>query len=234
MNNLIKLLLDNKAAPASVSFAKVNDVANVFLKGVISAAYGASATDLRAAFDKAAGEDVKLHINSPGGEVFEAREMQAVIAGYKGKVTAVIEGIAASAATIVSMSASTVEMLKGSRYMIHNGQSIAMGDKAAMRSMSELLAAFDVELAGEYSKRTGAPIAQVTAWMAAETWFNADQALEAKFVDSLVENTKNLADLAVWNVSAYANAPKDAPAPDPNYAEEHADCMRRLRILELT
>jgi len=235
MKKLIQLLLDNAATPAALHCEIVGTAADVYLKGVISADYGISATALREAFAVAAGADVTLHINSPGGDVFEAREMQGVIAGYAGKVTALIEGVAASAATIVSMSANGVQMLKGSRYMIHNGWSFTMGDKNDHRAMANLLDGFDTELAAEYARKTGIDAKQISQWMDAETWFTAEQALEHKFADQLVENTKNQAQLAVWNLKAYLNAPppEEMQAPAPNLAALHAANARRLQLLQI-
>lgn len=237
MKNLIKLLVDNqKSGAASVRFDGAAGAANVYLKGPISADYGASAAALRAAFAEAGGADVTLNVNSPGGDVFEAREMQAVITGYAGKVSALIAGVAASAATFVTMACDDVAMLKGSRYMIHNGWSICMGDKLAMAAMGGLLEQFDGELAAEYAAKTGATVAQVVAWMNAETWFTADQALEAKFVDRLVENTRNEKLGGMWNLSAYANAPAREADPAPpalDYVAIHAANRQRMRLLEI-
>lgn len=232
MNDLIKLLLENKERPASVRFAAEDGGAAVYLKGVISADYGASAADMRAAFEQAGGADVTLHINSPGGDAFEAREMQAVIAGYSGKVVASIEGMAASAATVVCLAARQVQMLKGSRFMIHNGLSFSYGNKADLRARAQLLESFDTELAAEYASRTGAGQEQVTAWMDAETWFNADQALQNKFVDALIDNTQRVSNATRWNLSAYANAPEDE-APAVDYAALHAANRRRLQLIQL-
>lgn len=235
MSRLIQLLVQNAAHPQTIRCEVSADGADVYLKGVISSDYGVSAASLREGFTAADGADIKLHINSPGGDVFEAREMQAVIAGYKGRVTAVIAGVAASAATIVSMAASQVHMVKGSRYMIHNGWSITMGDKIAHRATADLLDGFDIELANEYASKTGGDLAQMSQWMDAETWFTAEQALEAKFVDQVLANTKNSIDAAVWNLSAYRNAPApdEVRAPAMDQAAIRAANARRLRLLQI-
>lgn len=235
MKNLIKLLVDNATKTHSIRCEVANGAADVYLKGVISADYGVSATTLREAFAAADGADIALHINSPGGDVFEAREMQGVIAAYSGKVIAVVEGVAASAATIVSMSANRVQMRKGSRYMIHNGWSITFGDKLAHKATMDLLDGFDIELAAEYARKTGADATQVAQWMNAETWFNADQALEHKFVDEVLDNTKNNAAAGAWNLSAYNNAPPpdEVPAPVPDQIAILAANARRLRLLQI-
>lgn len=231
---LIQLLMDNAQGPHELRCDLSGGQADVYIKGVIDPDWGIGAAALREAFAQAAGADVVMHINSPGGDVFEAREMQAEIAGYNGKVIASIEGVAASAATMISLSANEVRMLKGSRYMIHNGWSFTIGDKAAHRSMADLLDSFDSELAAEYARKTGLDVAGISAWMDAETWFTADQALEHKFVDALVENTKNAGAAAMWNLSAYANAPApDVQAPAPDGAAIRAANQRRLRLLQI-
>ncbi len=208
MKNLLKLAVQNAAVPQSVRCEAAADSASVFLKGLISADYGVGADALRAAFMQAEGKPVNLFINSPGGDVFEAREMQGVISSYAGEVTAVIQGVAASAATIVSMSAAKVQIVKGSRYMIHNGMAMAFGDKRDMMDTYNLLAGFDVELAAEYAAKTKLDAVQMSAWMDAETWFTAEQALEHGFVDQINPNTQNVVMGREWNLSAYAKAPK--------------------------
>lgn len=238
-NRLIHLLRTNDQAQQAVRVQMDASVAHVYLKGVISADFGVSAQDLREAFGQASGGDIVLHINSPGGDVFEAREMQAVIAGHKGKVSARIAGVAASAATIVSMSASSVSMFKGSRYMIHNGWTLAIGNRHDMMDMHKLLASFDAELAAEYAKHTGGKADQMAAWMDAETWFNADDAKAHGFVGEVLENTKNAAGagpMNAWNLSAYQNAP---PPDEPEEGAINAQAIRehnarRLQLLELT
>lgn len=236
MKKLIQLLRDNgtdndnfvRAAARAEGASQVD----VYLKGVIAADWGASAATMREAFAAADGADVLLHINSPGGDVFEGREMQAIIAGYKGKVTAVVEGVAASAATIVSMAASSVQMLKGSRYMIHQGWTIGIGNADDFDQVVQLLRGFDAELAAEYAARTGQEAAQVMDWMRAETWFTADQAVEHGFADEVVANTQNEQMRAAWNLSAYANAPKlDEPPPAPDWSAVIANNHRRMRLL---
>lgn len=219
MKTLSILALQNKHVAQQIVCKKSASDTAIYLKGIISNDYGVGATQLRAAFEEAGGADVSLHINSPGGDVFEGREMQAVIASYAGKVTAVIEGIAASSATFVALSCSKVQMLKGSRFMIHNGMTIGFGNKADFKAIYDVLETFDNELAAEYAAKTKGDVAQMTAWMDAETWFTAEQALEAGFVDQINPNVQNVA--AEWDLSAYAKAPPADPAPvEPPMAEK--------------
>lgn len=240
-NRLIHLLRTNAQAPANIRVDTSGGKPQVLLKGVISADFGVGANDLREAFAVADGADLDLIINSPGGDAFEGREMQSVIAGYRGKVTAVVAGVAASAATIVSMAAAETHMVRGSRYMIHNGWTFAMGNRHDMAAVQALLTSFDAELAADYARYTGAEAQAMAALMDAETWFTADQALESKFVQALLDNSQaphmtNLANVAqAWNLSAYTNAPAAEPPPAPDLQasvaalREHNE--RRLALL---
>lgn len=230
MKNLLKLAVENAATPQHVHFDGSGAVASIFLKGVISADFGIGANALRDAFTQAEGRPVNLYINSPGGDVFEGREMQGIVAAYAGAVTAIIQGVAASAATFVSMSAAKVQIVKGSRYMIHNGMTIALGDKQDMTDAYNLLSSFDSELAGEYAAKTGLETAQITQWMDAETWFTAEQALEHGFVDQINSNTQNTAMAQQWNLSAYANAPKQEALPLIT-AEHRARQLQRMSLV---
>lgn len=235
MKQLLNLALQNHAAPQSIVFAKGETSSSVFLKGVISADFGVSADSLRAAMEQAGGAPVSLYINSPGGDVFEGREMQGIIAGYSGKVTAIVQGVAASAATIVAMSASRIEIMRGSRYMIHNGMTIAFGNRHDLKARYDLLAGFDAELAAEYAAKSGKLTAQEAAsLMDAETWFTAEQAVERGLVDAVIANTQNTAAAGTWNLSAYSNAPKEEPDPAAISAEiERMNRLNRSRLSAL-
>lgn len=237
---LIQLLRDNAKSQHRVRADASASGADIYVEGVISADWGVAAADLRAAFTQAGGKDVNLHINSPGGDAFEGRAMQAVIAGYPGKVTAIIEGVAASAATLLVMAAADAQIVQGSRLMIHNGWTLAIGDRNAMLEMHQLLASFDAELAAEYARHTGADAAHMTSLMDAETWFTADQAVAAKFVSSVLTNTQKVtpqAAMRAWNLSAYNNPPQleDEPPPpaQPDFAQLHANNQRRLRLFQI-
>lgn len=240
MSKIIQLLRNNAQVPSTIRAVVDGDKADVFLKGIISADWGVGAGDLREAFAQAEGRDVSLRINSPGGDAFEGREMQAVIVGYKGKVTAIVEGIAASAATIVSMAANQTHMMRGARYMIHNGSTIAIGNRHDFKAVYDLLTGFDRELAVDYAKYSGQTEEQAATWMDAETWFTAEEALASGFIQQVLENSKaeHVANqVRAWNLSAYNNTPKDLlepPAPaTPDPAAVRAANQRRLRLLQI-
>lgn len=190
------------------------------------------------AVDKAA--TINLRINSPGGSVFAARAMEQALRAHKGRVVVHIDGLAASAATFIAMAGDEVVMAKGAMFMIHQAWTGMYGNADDLRKEAELLDKIDGTLAETYADKTGKELAEITAWMAAETWFTAAEAVEVGFATSIAEVE---AKASAWNLSAYDNAPKlgSAPTPDPVPAPEaHASedhrhrQQQRLRMLALT
>lgn len=218
---LLQLAIDNQrgAGLAAVRCEASEEVAHVYVSDVIDSYWGASAKMMIEALAGAGGKNIELHINSPGGDVFEGRAMAAAIVNYAGKVTAHIEGMCASAATYVALAADEVRMMEGSLFMIHNSWTMAWGDKSELRTTADLLDKIDGTIIADYMRKTGASAEQVVEWMNATTWFTAQEALDAKFIDQIETNSKGAAAAqARWNLSAYPNAPKQEaapPAPDP-------------------
>jgi len=185
---------------------------------------------------------INLRVNSPGGSVFAARAMEQALRAHKGKVVVHIDGLAASAATFVSMAGDEIVMSKGAMFMIHKAWTGMWGNAEDLRKEADLLDKIDGTLAETYADKTGKDIAAITEWMAAETWFTAQEALDAGFATSIAEAE---AKAGAWNLSAYDNAPKAerAPAPMPEPAPEPEEAMasedhrkrqaQRLRVLSL-
>lgn len=220
-NKLLQLLRDNAArdgAPAPIRSQAGDGCVDIYLYDVIDPYWGASAAGLVEALDAAAGKPVCLHINSPGGDVFEGRAMAAAIAAYPAPVEACVEGICASAATYPALAAARTCMVEGALWMVHNSWTLAYGDKTALRQTADLLEKIDGTIVTTYCRKTKCTAEQAQAWMDAETWFTAEEALAAGFCDEIepdsqqadaTEDTAAAADR--WNLSAYAHAPKVAP-----------------------
>ncbi len=224
---ILQLLDENRSKPREVRAQADSGRVSIYLSGPIAADYGLGLADLLAVWPQDA-TPVDLYINSPGGDVFEARAMTGLIARHTAPVTAIIDGVAASAASYLALSASTVRMSEGSLFMVHNAWALAMGDKYEMMATADLLDKVDSTIAADYARKTNASAEQITAWMNAETWFTAAEALAAKFVDAVDPNAQPQARTS-WNLSAYDHAPKPEPTPEPSVDELIAAQMQRLR-----
>ncbi len=230
MKQLVQLIRNNaKREPARIVAEDQPDT--LFLYDVIDPYWGVSASDFNKTLAGMAGKKVTLRVNSPGGDVFDGRAMAAAIAQH-GNVHAVIEGVAASAATYVTAACASVEITQGSFYMIHNAWTMAYGNKEDLRSTAGLLEKIDGSILDDYERRTGKARDQLAAWMDAETWFTAAEAVEHGFADTVSEKSsaKN-----TWDLSAYNNAPKPpAPADDePQWEALRQRNLNRLRLHEL-
>lgn len=178
---------------------------------------------------------IHLRINSPGGDVFDARAIATAIAQHPSKVVAHVDGVAASAATYIAVAAAEVEMAQGAFFMVHRAWTLAMGNSGDMREAADLLDKIDGTLVRDYARKTGKPVAEIEAWMEAETWFGADEALEAGFVDRVAEADSKAA--AAWDLGAYRNAPAAltkaaAEAEDVRQYDRDA-VLRRLSIAQV-
>lgn len=140
---------------------------------------------LREQLDKAKGEDVELIINSYGGDVWAAQAMYAELKSYPGKVTGIITGLAASAATILMCACSHLKASHGAQVMIHNAETSADGDYRDMESTVEMLKTANDGIKAIYTAKTGRSYQELQDALDAETWFSAETALEAGFVDEI-------------------------------------------------
>ena len=224
---LLQLAIDNKAAPKAFALKSENGSTRIDLYDVIDSYYGVSATDFCAALNSVKDGDISLHINSPGGDVFDARAMVSAIAAHPSNITAYIDGLAASAASYVAMACDKVVMQDGAMMMIHCAWSIAMGNSIDMRATADLLDKIDASIVNDYARKTGMQADEIAALMQAETWLTAQEAVEKGFADAMVTNEKGKTKNA-WNLSAYKNAPAVEPEPEPDYGKE-----ARARMLAL-
>lgn len=128
-------------------------------------------------------DEVTMYVNSPGGIADDGVAIMNALARNKAKVTAFVDGLAASAATIVILGADEIVMGAGSRLMIHDAWSIAWGQASVLQKAAERLDKLSQTLAGLYAQRAGGDAAQWRAAMEAETWYTAEEAVEAGLAD---------------------------------------------------
>ena len=130
--------------------------------------------------------DVTVWINSPGGDCIAAAQIYNMLSAYKGKVTVKIDGIAASAASVIAMAGDTVYMSPVSMMMIHNPSTIAFGDHAEMQKAIDMLAEVKESIINAYVLKTGQSRAKLSHLMDAETWMDANKAVELGFADDIL------------------------------------------------
>jgi ATP-dependent Clp protease protease subunit len=207
---LLQLIRDNQAtAPRALQVKAEGDEALIYLYDIIDPWWGVSAKDFVAALNGITSPVIHLHINSPGGDVFDARAMAAAIDAHKSKVVAHVDGLAASAATYVALAADEVEMVEGSFFMIHKAWTIALGNADEMLQMAGVLEKIDDAIANDYAKKTGKPKSELLELMAAETWYSADEAKAAGFADRITgAASEEKGAEALWNLAAYAKVPQ--------------------------
>ena len=130
--------------------------------------------------------DITLWINSPGGDCVAAAQIFNMLSEYPGKVTVKIDGLAASAASVIAMAGTEVWMSPVSMMMIHNPATVAWGDHAEMKKAMELLDAVKESIINAYVRKTGQSRAKLSHLMDAETWMDANKAVELGFADDIL------------------------------------------------
>ncbi|WP_295163409.1 head maturation protease, ClpP-related [Selenomonas sp. F0473] len=137
------------------------------------------------------GRPLTVRVNSPGGDVFAAHSIYNQLKAYPGHVTIHIDGLAASAATIVTCAGDSVIMAHNALFMIHNPSTLAMGDAADMRRAAELLDTVRRTIISVYQKRTGDRLSEeeLIDMMESETWMEAEDARAHGFVDRVSDDT---------------------------------------------
>lgn len=254
MNPLLKLLASNKARGSFRVEAKADDdkdEATVYLYDTIvntdeEAEWwgGVSPQAFVKALHEIKAGTIHLRVNSPGGSVFAGRAMEQALREHSAKVIAHVDGLAASAASFLIMGADEIHMAPGSFLMIHKAWTIAWGNETDMRKQADLLAQIDGSLAKTYATRSGQAEDEIADWMAAETWIEADRAVELGFADQVDAGAKASA-AVTWDTSAFKNAPQPGqttprarqidpaqpPAKPP--AQPAPDALRRAALLAL-
>lgn len=133
---------------------------------------------------------VTIWLNSPGGDVVAAARIYNMLLDYPGQVTVNIDGIAASAASVIAMAASRVAMSPVSMLMIHNPATLAMGDKTELSRALDMLESVKDSIINAYQLKTGLSRAKLSKLMDAETWMDATAAIDLGFADELLTSKR--------------------------------------------
>ena len=206
--------------------------------------------------------DVTVWINSPGGDCIAAAQIYNMLRDYPGKIIVKIDGLAASAASVIAMAGDDVLMSPVSMMMIHNPATVAMGDHAEMQKAIEMLDEVKESIINAYVIKSGLSRAKLSHLMDAETWMNANKAVELGLADGILgeERTDNpdeeedddekpkaveavlfsrkAVNNALWNkiTAKYAkekSAAEQAKIPEPESTGVSADSLReRMNLIE--
>lgn len=181
------------------NWVKNEDGRTLYLDGAIAEEtwYGDEVTPKQFKSELLSGSgDITIWINSPGGDVFAASQIYNMLMDYKGKVTVKIDGLAASAASVIAMAGGEVLISPVAMLMIHNPMTIAFGDSEEMSKAIAMLSEVKESIINAYELKTGLSRAKLAHLMDAESWFNAKKAVELGFADSIMfsEKSENVPD----------------------------------------
>lgn len=135
-------------------------------------------------------EELKVIINSPGGDVQAGQEIYSILKGIKNHVTVEVQSIAASAASMVAMAGDTVKMSPVALLMIHNASTCTSGDYRDMQHTADVLQTVNTAIMQAYIAKTGKTEAELREMMDKETWLTANQCIEHGFADEIIKDEK--------------------------------------------
>ncbi|WP_100064992.1 head maturation protease, ClpP-related [Miniphocaeibacter massiliensis] len=152
--------------------------------------------------------DIEIWLNSPGGDCIAASRIYAMLMDYKGDITIKIDGIAASAASVIAMAGTSVQMAPTALMMIHNPFTVAIGDSEEMKKTIDMLSEVKESIINAYEIKTGLNRNDISRLMDAETWMNSNKAIEMGFADLVMEDgkRKNIASNFVFSRRGVSNS----------------------------
>mgnify|MGYP001625412113 FL=1 len=191
--------------------------------------------------------DITVWINSPGGDCVAAAQIYNMLMDYPHDVTVKIDGIAASAASVIAMAGTKVLISPVGMLMIHNPATIAWGDSAEMQKAIEMLGSVKDSIINAYEIKTGLSRTKLSHMMDAETWMDANKAVELGFADGILERTETPVDMEtpeitmLYSKAAVVNSLMDKIAAkcvtrkkpaEPDTGRTVDELMERLNLLK--
>lgn len=183
--------------------------------------------------------DIVVWLNSPGGDVFAASQIYNMLKEYNGKVTVKIDGIAASAASVIAMAGNEILMSPVAMMMIHNPATVIFGEASDLQSGIDMLSEVKESIINAYEQKTSLPRNKISKMMDAETWFSAQKAVELGFADKvLYEDSEEVTDGFIFDKVTVTNAlirkvPKVKETQSvENTGTPHDQLLKRLELLK--
>lgn len=227
----------NNAAPSSwyrIRNAVAGDgsVAQIDLYDEIHPFFGVSAQQFVADLRQLEASEIQLHVNSPGGDVYDGIAIMNALRQHDARVVATVDGLAASAAGfIVIGAADELVMAQNSELMLHNAWGLVIGDADDMAKMADDLRRTNSNIASIYQGKAGGELDDWLGVMSDETWYSADEAVKVGLADRVLKTSKKGDDKAAknrWDLSIFAHAGRaDAPAPRMSFARAEVPPPRK-------
>lgn len=170
------------------------DNTDVFIYDEIGGSMGVDAEEFAREISDITTPNITVRINSPGGSLFDGIAIYNALVQHKANVLTRVDGVAASAASIIAMAGNTVEMMLGSQLMIHDASAAMAGTAADMTTMATFLDRQSSNITGIYARKAGGTRDEWRTRMLAETWFFADEAVEIGLADRVYTPPKEDAD----------------------------------------
>jgi len=183
---------------------------------------GITAADFVADLKTIKARKINLHLNSPGGDVFDAITMYTALKQHGAQIEVYVDGLAASAASLVAMAGQRVIMAKHAFIMVHEAHGLTLGNAADMRKAADLLDLMSDNIAGIYAEKTGGSKEDWRAKMAVESWFGDQEAVAVGLAD---EVSDGVAPQNTFDLSKFKRPPEmphAAPEPETEPEEEEA------------
>ena len=177
--------------------------------------------------------NISVWINSLGGDVYAAAQIYNMLMDYKGEVTVKIDGIAASAASVVAMAGGTVEISPAGVMMIHDPATVAIGNSNEMQAAIDFLQEIKESIINAYELKTDLPREKISEMMRAETWMNAKKAVELGFADKIMfaEKTAEDSEGMIFSRAAVTNSLLEKFKKIPDNRIFASDLHKRLNLI---
>lgn len=181
--------------------------------------WGDTASDLVEALKGVDSDTLEVHVNSPGGDIFDGLAIYQALKDHRARITVKVDGLAASIASVIAMAGDEVIMAPKASMMIHDGWTMAVGNAADLRKTADLLDKQSGIIASVYADRSNRDANYWRDAMREETWYSADEAVDAGLADQVEGKEKPAAD-EPFDLGVFAHAGRDK-APAPTLKGEH-------------
>lgn len=171
--------------------------------------FGVTAQDFVKDLNEIDADEIDLRLNTPGGNVFDGLAIYNALVDHKASITATVDGLAASAGSYILQAGDKRVMNRSTEVMIHNAAGLTIGDADDHRETADRLDAFTRDIAKIFAGRSDTEVDDWLAAMKAETWYNADEAVEAGLADEVADGktADNSFDLSIYNHAGRSEAP---------------------------